>query len=236
MRERDETSIERAFPMSRFEFRFRPGSYWDHADPLTAILSNIKGENRRRMVYRVLSGQAPRNLGELPSGFFEAELDHSTRAQVSAMDPSWMGGEYLPGYLPGEVEIARIVLDSTTQDVISFRARRRRGGRRILYRVVDEYPETGVWTCRPASSAQPLTFGQVILLIDTARSPDMDEYRGTLPDLLREGQHDCAPQELASFVAVESDVYPELSAYYEAQAQLWLAGKQKARRWGSRHS
>ena len=215
--------------MTRFDFAFRPASYWDHPDPVRAILSNIKGQNRRRMVYRLLTGaQESGSLGEIPSGFLEAELDHSTRAQVSAMHPSWMGGEYLPQYLRGEVEIARIVLDSTTQDVISFRARLRRGGRRILYRVVDEYPESGAWICRPASSLQPLTLGQMIGLINSARSPDLIEHRGSLPDLLREGQVDCEPQELADFVSVESDIYSELTAYYRSQAGLWLTRRPNA--------
>ena len=47
-----------------------------------------------------------------------------------------MGGEYLPPLRKGEVEIARISLESTTDDQISIRARR--GRERIRCRVVDE--------------------------------------------------------------------------------------------------
>jgi hypothetical protein len=215
--------------MTRFDFAFRPISYWDHADPVSAILSNIKGETRRRWVREFVTGRAPARLGEIPAGFFEPSLDTGTRSQLGAMNPSCIGGECLPDYLPGEVEIARVVLESTTQDVISFRARRRRSGRRIFYRVVDEYPQTGHWVCSPASSAQPLTLAQMIRLIDTARSADMDEYAGSLIDLLREGQEGCEPHQLAKFVTVESDIYPGLSAYYREQAQLWLARRQNAR-------
>ncbi|MFL5489953.1 MAG: hypothetical protein ACJ8AV_00970, partial [Gemmatimonadales bacterium] len=169
-------------------------------------------------------GRAPAHVGEIPSGFLEARLDDSTRAELGATHPSWLGGEYLPDYLPGEVEIARIVLDSVTQDVISFRARRRRHGRRILYRVVDEYcdNEIGPWICRPASSAQPLTLAGMIQLIDTARSADFAEQEGSLPDLLRGIQEGCEPEELGEFVAVESDFYPQLSGYYRRQARCWL--------------
>ena len=161
--------------MSRFDFDFRPSSYWDHPDPVTAILSNIKGQNRRRMVRSLVIAQSPAKRHEIPSGFFEPSLDPGTRSQLGGTHPSWLGGEYLPDYLPGEVEIARIVLDSVTQDVISFRARRRRSGQRILYRVVDEFQEPGGarWTCRPASSARPLSFDQLVALIDGARNDDI---------------------------------------------------------------
>src|SRR6476620_2590520 len=109
----------------RLNLNFRPQSYWDHPDPVSAIPSNIKGQNRRQMIAAVITGRAPAHVGEIPSGFLEARLDDSTRAELGVTHPSWMGGEYPPDYLPGEVEIARIVLDSVSQDVISFRARRR---------------------------------------------------------------------------------------------------------------
>ena len=46
-----------------------------------------------------------------------------------------MGGEYLPDYLPTEVEVARIDLQSIMRDAISIRACRDPKG--IRYRVVD---------------------------------------------------------------------------------------------------
>ena len=49
----------------------------------------------------------------------------------------FMGGEYLPPVKKGEVEIARISLESVSGDQISVRARR--SGGRISYSIVDEY-------------------------------------------------------------------------------------------------
>jgi hypothetical protein len=34
--------------VSAFDLAFRPASYWDHPDPVTAIRSRITGQNRRR--------------------------------------------------------------------------------------------------------------------------------------------------------------------------------------------
>jgi hypothetical protein len=214
--------------MSHIDLQFRPASYSDHPDPVSAILSNIKGQNRRRMAHIFITGQGRPELGALPSGFLEPSLDRATRSYLGSQHPSWMGGEYLPDYLPREVEIARIVLDSVTRDVISFRARRRCGGRRILYRVVDEYPDDGgPWTCRPASSVRPLTLGGLIQLIDGARSPDFLGQTGSLPLLYLEYQEGCDPDELLTFVTVESDCYPHLTLYYQEKARLWVERKNR---------
>ena len=32
------------------KYSFRPLSYWEDSDPLSAILRNVKGENRRQMI------------------------------------------------------------------------------------------------------------------------------------------------------------------------------------------
>jgi hypothetical protein len=84
---------------------------------------------------------------------------------LGAIHPSFVGGEYLPGYRRHEVEIVRIELDSTTSDVISLRARPvGRTRPRIAYTLVDEYEtEYGI---RPARTARSLTLDQLITLLD----------------------------------------------------------------------
>ena len=75
-----------------------------------------------------------------------------------------MGGEYLPDYAEGEVEIARIELESTTADVISIRVKKE--GERIAYLIVDEY-ETE-FNILPTHSDKPLTLSELVRLIDGA--------------------------------------------------------------------
>jgi hypothetical protein len=210
--------------MPQPDLLYRPASYWDHADPVSAIVAGIRGQNRREMARDFLTGRAPAELGEIDAGLLEDVLDEETRDALGASHPSWMGGEYLPDLLPGEVEIARIVLASTLQDVISIRARRRRGGRRILYRIVDEYGEPGEpgWTCRPASSMQPLSMGRLIELIESARCPRFDVGDGPLTEAFRDFQEGTDPRDLVDFVTVESEFYPELGEYFEQRAQEWL--------------
>lgn len=53
----------------------------------------------------------------------EPSLDPEMRSLLAGIHPGLMGGEYLPDFLPMEVEIAQAVLKSVTMDVISIRAR-----------------------------------------------------------------------------------------------------------------
>ncbi len=76
-------------------------------------------------------------LEELDPALLHDVPHDAARQSLGRIHPSFMGGEYLPGYLPGEVEIARICLRSTTSDVISLRARPNEAG--IAYRIADEY-------------------------------------------------------------------------------------------------
>jgi hypothetical protein len=123
----------------RFEgiaYDFRPESYWDdQSDPLSAVLRNIKGRNRRQMIRDYW---AQGRLEDLDDSLLQPELSEDQRDRLGRIHPSFLGGEYLPSYLPQEAEIARIELESTTADVISIRARRA-GEHQIRYRIVDEY-------------------------------------------------------------------------------------------------
>ena len=206
------------------ELQYRPASYWDHADPVAAIVAGIRGQNRREMARDFVTGRAPDWLGAIDPGLLEDVLDEETRDALGAHHPSWMGGEYLPDCLPGEVEIARVVLASVLRDVFSIRARRRRNGSRILYRMVDEYGdlEGPGWTCRPASSRRPLTMGQLVELIETARNPQFDVGDGPLTEGLRDFQADSDPRDLAGFATVESEFYPRLAEHFERRAAEWL--------------
>ena len=210
--------------MPQTDLLYRPASYWDHADPVAAIVAGIRGQNRREMARDFLAGRAPEYLGEIDAALLEDVLDEETRDVLGASHPSWMGGEYLPACLPGEVEIARIILASVLRDVFSIRARRRRNGTRIVYRIVDEYGESGEpgWTCRPSTSRRPLTMGQLVELIETARCPRFDVGDGPLTEALRDFQEGSDPHDLVEFVTAESEFYPGLAEHFERRAADWL--------------
>jgi hypothetical protein len=94
-------------------------------------------------------------LDEVPDEIRRDVLDKDSRQMLGRVHPMLMGGEYLPDQYAGEVEIARISIRSTTGDVTSLLARR--VGRRIAYRVVDEYEGDTLGSKTERTSNKPLT-------------------------------------------------------------------------------
>lgn len=213
-----------------FDFDFRP-DYWEPAaDPITELTRNVKGQLRRELITKTVSDRAGES--EVHSDLLPDELDDPNL--LGRLHPWFMGGEYLPDYLPGELEIARIVLESTTMDVVSIRARP--DGRLIRYRVVDEYPDIGPFEVLhgPTISARPLTFGELVRLIDNIKpNPKAwdDVTSQSYVEFIRDHNacDGCDLDRRARFVTVESSLYPQVDAFFEMRAQRWLV-RRKAER------
>ena len=132
------------------DLAYRPESYFWAYDNNIKLASDIKGAERKAMYERALKSGDIHLANAIIS---EPELTHEQRKAQSGIHPSWMGGEYLPNREAQEIEIARITIASTTQDVTCVYAKR--GSERIHYRVVDEY-EGMTLEARSRTSIRPL--------------------------------------------------------------------------------
>jgi hypothetical protein len=200
--------------------------YWDMTDAVAAALVNIKGQRRREWLRAILVGEQPAAAPEWDEVIRLPALPRKYRRWTSTWDGSWVGGEELPDYLPGEIEIARIILNNRVCDVISIRARREvRGTMRQrghwIYRMVDEYELE--YDIIPRSSAVPLTLASLIALVDSACAPFCPRDGRPFCDRLR---GDSGPEEGEVLLQVESLHYPELGDHFAAQAREWAE-----RRW-----
>ena len=189
---------------------YRPRSYFWALEANVLLPSAISGEARRKLHRaRIEAGVT------VDDGLDAAVLDEAMRAAWGRIHPRNMGGEYLPPLRKGEVEIARISLESTTADQISVRARRGRG--RIRYRVVDEYMEDSTYVCHPASSESPLRLRDLIGLMESA-----SDGGSMIFPILAMNSRDSRSDELATFITVSSDFYAELRRYYRALTDAFL--------------
>ncbi|HEV2977955.1 MAG TPA: hypothetical protein VG425_10230 [Casimicrobiaceae bacterium] len=187
---------------------YRPSDYFWALDANVHPPSGISGEARRKLFRaRIEAGST------VQDGLGAELLDKPLREAWGRLDPRNMGGEYLRPLRKGEVEIARISLDSTTADQISIRARRLVG--RIGFRIVDEYSST--YVCHPASSVAPLSLRELIALMETAS----DGGSIALP-FLAMNIRDADPAELATFITVTSDFYADLGRFYRGLTDAWL--------------
>lgn len=138
------------------DLQYRPNSYFwarEHGIPL---VSDIKGAERRKLYTDSLQAGVPEWVDP---AFLQHALPNEHRQAQGRIHPAYMGGEYLPNNRTGEVEIARITIASTTQDVTCIYARR--VGQRIHYRVVDEYSGDTIEGRGHRTSLKPLTLKQL---------------------------------------------------------------------------
>jgi hypothetical protein len=195
--------------LSGIDLEFRPRDYFWAADLKIPLLSGIGGETRRQLVGEMVTGGIP-----IPAGLDAPVLDEEARQARGRIHPSNMGGEFLPALRRDEVEIARISLASVTGDQIRVRARR--SGKRIVYRVVDEYgSEIATYICRPATSVSPLSLRRLIELMESAC-----EGGSIILPILKMNSGAAALEE---FISVTSDFYPDLGRYYRALTDKWIA-------------
>ena len=193
------------------DYSFRPDSYWNQRDPISLILRDVKGTQRRKII-KDYWDQGKFEL--LDETLLKDELDDKERDGLGAIHPSFMGGEYLPGYLPLETEIARIELQSTTADVISVRARPV-GENKITYRIVDEYESDHESV--PESSSKPLSLEELIQLIDY----DNTGYGGLGIGYNVSNSEWGIETDLRNFTTVTSFTYMDLHDHYDAIHEEW---------------
>ena len=186
---------------------------------MAELLRNVKGTNRRQMIRDYWEAG---KMEELSNSYLAETLDDDQRRRLGQIRPSFMGGEYLPAYGPGEVEIARIELKSTTSDVISVRSRPE--GDKIVYSIRDEYDTE--FEVSPPSSKQPLSLHKLIGLIDRAGSDESLGIEFTLMNYPVEEYADDLEQ-VEAFTSVESTFYEQLTLHYGMLVHQWYTTRKR---------
>jgi hypothetical protein len=116
------------------DLEYRPSSYFRPQPLEEYVLSRVKGALMKAHLRELLAADQQDEVARLLRE--EGVPEDEVRA-LGGIHPLFMGGNYLPNPRPGEVEIARIFIESTTGDVTAVYAQPHEG--RIRYRVVDEY-------------------------------------------------------------------------------------------------
>jgi hypothetical protein len=196
------------------DYDARPACYWQ-PDNLRHVVVNIKGaERKKRALQLIETGR----LDEATDLVLADSLSAAERAAAGKVHPALMGGEYLPDFEAGEVEIARITMASTTEDVISIRACPARSG--IAYRVVDEYQSLA--RIKPEKSRRPLRLRQLVQLIDTASRGEVGPVGLGIIQTNLDCEESTKSEDFAEFLSFSSEFYPDLSHHYWFAVLRWV--------------
>ena len=138
------------------DLNFRPSSYFGPQRLEQYLLSQVKGAVLKRRLKTLFEEGRHSEVKALVGSTGISESDQKA---LEAFHPALMGGNYLPDTVHGEVEIARIRIESTTCDVTSVFAKSDKGV--IHYRVVDEYDGETLSGKTERLSEKPLTLGEL---------------------------------------------------------------------------
>jgi len=197
------------------DLSFRPQTYFWPLGLETHLLARVKGVERKAALQRLIDAG---RLDDIPDLLTRSALTEEERKRRGRIHPAFMGGEYLPDLLEREVEIARITIASTLQDVTSVFARR--GKRRIYYRVVDEYGDDTLSGRTVRTSARPLTLGELEEFFDGAWS--------IFEILEMNFGDDCYdPDGIRNFASASSEFYPQIGSLYAQRIEAWTAERRR---------
>lgn len=180
---------------NEIDLDFRPRSYFRPEALEKFFISKVKGVVLRERLSALFEAGQYEELKHLLSNVAFSEAD---RKALESIHPMFMGGNYLPDTKGGEVEIARISIQSTTFDVTCVYARQEGGV--IHYRVVDEYEGDTLQGPSETTTTEPMTLGEFADFFLTA---------WPLMDVLEMNFEDDVESALGFFSA-QSDFYPAL--------------------------
>ena len=140
--------------MKKLNLNFKPKSYFGPKDLTEHLISRIKSEAVKSRLNQLYRENRYDEVEELLNTYDEEKMD------PGLIHPMFMGGNYLDQKNSNEVEIANIVIKSTTYDVTSVYAQFKNG--EILYRVVDEYEGETLTGLTHMKSKEPLILSELL--------------------------------------------------------------------------
>ncbi len=186
------------------DLRYRPTRYFGPRRLEAHLLAQIQNARVKEQIQAAYdAGHLEEARDLLQTAVRSPEIMHA----LESVHPSFLGGNYLPPLEAGEVEIARLTLESVTRDVKVAYAKQ--VNRRIRIRVVDEYDADYI-TAAPRVVARPLTLGHFArYFVETIHLYDILEMN--FVTYREPGGGDPLESALAFFTA-QSDFYPNLDA------------------------
>lgn len=180
-------------PGKSLNLSFAPRSYFGPQSLENYVVSRVKGAIVKDKLKALLRDG---RLAEFNSLFANGVPEDEFRL-LEAVDPAFMGGNSLPDFAPGEIEIARVQMISGRHDVVAIYVQSDHG--QLRYRIVDEYNGRTLRGDVEIVRSRPLKLAEVV-----------DYLFGVWPlaDILR-NEFGGVIESAIGFFKATSDFYPD---------------------------
>ena len=210
---------EKKNELKKFDMDYRPISYWGLNALTIHLLSSIKSKNKRDSIKDFINKYGENKL--INEKFTKNKLHETERETIKKFKKHYYSDEFIPKKNNKlKVEIARLTMKSTLGDYISFVAQQNKEN--ITYTIVDEYESNFHHTIK--SSQRPLTFREIIKLIDESTSDAYMDYNNVYGGARQSNydDNDYDPEEFWDFEIIDSTHYNRLYDWYILQNYIWL--------------
>jgi Txe/YoeB family toxin of Txe-Axe toxin-antitoxin module len=203
------------------DLNYRPNSYFWAYKIGVHLSSQIKG-SRRKTLYEASVDED--EINAINDFLSKPTLSLHERDFKGRLHPSFMGGEFLPDRVNGEIEIARITLRSITEDVTCLNVRLRKNG--IYYQVVDEYDGDTIEGKSKTLRKLPMTLGEMTdFFLNAWRLIDVLEMN--FGERFQEDNFDS--DEVRMFISdASSSFYAQFGELVYSKVDDWIAKKEVA--------
>ena len=164
------------------------------------------------------------DLNFRPEDYFQNKENNEINMPLVSQTGFVNSGEYLPKLSANEIEICRLVLNSSSVDITSLRVRKNKD--RYVYKIVDEH--SSIFTLPIHTSVYTLTMNELIEIFDNCEQTGGD-YEGIdnigliKPIVMYERiENKLTSEEVNQFIRVESSFYPEIENYYSSMIEKWI--------------
>ena len=148
------------------------------------------------------------DLNFRPKDYFQYKENNDSNILLVSQNGFVNSGEYLSELSSNEIEICRLVLDSSSIDITSLRVKKNKD--RYAYKMVDEQSSKFILPIK--TSIKTLKMKELIEIFDNLIEP-IAVYENI--------ENKMTSEEINQFVNIESSFYPEIGNYYSSMIEKW---------------
>ena len=164
------------------------------------------------------------DLNFRPEDYFKNKENNESNIPLVSQTGFVNSGKYLPELSSDEIEICRLVLESSSVDITSLRVKKNKD--MYVYKIVDEHSSKFILPIQ--TSIKTLKIKELIEIFDNCEQSQGDNEPIDNTGLIKhiaiyeKIENKMTSEEINQFIRVESSFYPEIRNYYSSMIEKWI--------------